>query len=67
MENKLTEEDKQKFIQFLNMVAQHAKFTHSTQELIEYFKLLTHMQKVMLPKIDANIFEVKKVIEAPKE
>lgn len=65
-ELKFNEEDKKKFIDFLNMIAKHAKFEMNTQELIEYFKLLSHMQTKMLPKIDANILEIKRIVE-PKE
>ena len=61
-----SEEDKQKVIEFLNMVAKHAKFEMNTTELIQYFKLLSHMQVKILPKIEANILEIKKVIE-PQE
>lgn len=62
-ENKFNEQDKQKFIEFLNMVAKNAQFNVNTTELINYFKLLQHMQTQILPKIDANILEVKKVVE----
>jgi glutamate synthase domain-containing protein 3 len=58
-----TEEDKQKVTQYLNMVAKHAKFELNTQELIEYFKLLSHMQQKIMPKLDANILEITKVVE----
>lgn len=58
-----TEDDKKAFIDFLNMVAKNAKFELSTQEIITYFKLLSHMQQQILPKIDANILEIKKVVE----
>jgi len=61
MQNSFTEEDKQKFIDFLNSVAIHAEFKLKTKELCDYFKLLAHMQQVMLRKIDANILEVKNV------
>lgn len=61
MQNSFNEDDKQKFIDFLNSVANHAKFNIDTQQLCDYFKLLAHMQQVMLPKIDANILEVKSV------
>lgn len=66
MDKFFTEDDKAKFINFLNMVAKHGRFDLSTPELIEYFKLLSHMQKVMIPKLDANILEILKVVE-PKE
>lgn len=63
----ITEEDKQKFIDFLNMVAKHAKFDMSTAELIAYFKLLSHMQGKLIPKLDANILELRRVIEAQSQ
>jgi hypothetical protein len=58
-----TEEDKQKVVQFLNMVAANADFKLNTSEVIAYFKLLSFMQQVLIPKIDANILEVKKITE----
>jgi len=64
MKDKFTEDDKQKFIDFLNMVADHAEFKVKTKELVQYFKLLAHMQQAILPKINANILEVLKVVEA---
>lgn len=67
MKNSFTEEDKQKLIDFLNMVAKHATFNLKTTEIIEYFKLLSFMQQVMLSKVNDNILEVKRVVEAEKE
>ena len=66
-EMSFTEEDKQKVIKYLNMVATHAKFDLKTNELIEYFNLLACMQKEILPKLNANILEVKKVVEAQED
>ena len=66
MEMRFNEEDKQKIIEFLNMVAKNAKFEFNTAEIITYFKLLSHMQSKILPKIDANIMEVKRVVEDVK-
>ena len=60
------EEDKKKVVQYLNLVAKHAKFNVDTTELIEYFKLLNWMQVALLPKIEANYFEIKRYVE-PKE
>lgn len=60
------EEDREKVIEFLNMVAKHAKFEMNTVEIVQYFKLLSHMQQKLLPKITENIMEVKRVIQ-PKE
>jgi len=61
---KFTEEDKEKVVEFLNLVAKHAKFKLETSELIKYFKALAHMQQTILPKINANILEVVKVVES---
>lgn len=65
--NYFQEEDKEKFIEFLNMVSKHSKFEMSTTDLIKYFHLLSHMQKVVLPKLDANILEIRRVVEAEKK
>ncbi len=64
MEDKLrfSEKDKDLFVEFLNMVAEKAEFNFKTKEVIKYFKLLSFMQQEMLPKINANIFEIKRVI-----
>lgn len=67
MDKFFTEDDKAKLIQYLNMVAKHGRFDLNTPELIEYFKLLSHMQKVIVPKLDANILEVLKVVEPKPE
>jgi hypothetical protein len=64
MPGKFKEEDKEKVIEFLNLVAKHAKFNMDTAEIINYFKLLSFMQKELLPKINANILEIVKVVEA---
>lgn len=58
-----TEDDKKKVIDFLNMVSECSEFKMNTNQVISYFKLLSHMQQKILPKIDANILEVKRVIE----
>jgi hypothetical protein len=60
-------EDKQKVIEYLNFVAKKATFEMNTQEVIEYFKMLSFMQQTLLQKVDANILEVSKVVEQPKE
>jgi len=62
--NAFTEEDQNKVIDFLNMIAVNAKFNLGTKELIQYFGLLSHMQKVILPKIQGHILEVKAVKRA---
>ena len=61
MEMKFNEEDKQKLIDFLIMVADKAIFNLNTSEIINYFQLIQHMQRTILPKINANILEIRKV------
>jgi len=61
------EEDKEKVIKFLNLVALKAKFTMDTKEIIEYFNLLSYMQKDLLPKMDSNIMEITKVTEPEQD
>ena len=63
MENSFKDEDRQKLIDFLNFIASKAEFKMSTQEVIKYFGLLNHIQKVILPKINDHILEIKKVVE----
>ena len=68
MDKKFNEEDKQKFIDFLNFIAERAEFNKwKTEDSVKHFKLLAHMQQVILPKIDANIFEITKVVEPKKD
>ena len=66
-EGKFSEEDKEKFVEFLNLIHKNAKFEFTQQELISYFTALSHMQKSILPKINANILEVIAVHEEEKK
>lgn len=64
--NKFTEDDKNKVVEFLNFIAKNAKFGDvDTKFCIEYFKLLNFMQTSILKKIDANILEIKAVTHNP--
>lgn len=63
MENKFNEEDVKKVIEFLNVVASKAKFEMNTQDVIKYFGLLSHMQKSIVPKLQANVLEIVDVHE----
>ncbi len=64
MKDKFTEEDKKRVVQFLNLIAEKARLDLNTQEVILYYGLLSYMQKDLIPKIDSNILEVVKVVEA---
>jgi hypothetical protein len=57
-----TKEDKEKFVEFLNTIASCAEFKVNTTQLIKYFKTLSYMQQKILPKIEANILEIVKVV-----
>lgn len=59
--NHFTEEDHKRVIDFLNTIGKHAKMNLSVQEICDFFKLLAHMQQVILPKINSHILEVKEV------
>jgi hypothetical protein len=68
MGNNFTEDDKKKLVDFLNTVASKASFKDmNVQDIIAFFKLLSHMQTVIIPKIDSNILEILRVVEASKE
>jgi len=68
MENKFKDEDKQKVIEFLNFVAQKATFNDlKVEDNIKFFRLLNYMQATLIPKIDANVLEIKQVINPPKK
>lgn len=65
---KFEEKDKEKVVEFLNFVAKKSVFKDmSTQDVISCFGLLNYMQKVILPKIDANIAEIIEVKEPVEE
>ena len=67
MKNKFNESDKDKIIDFLNIVADKAEFTLKTRDAIKYYHLLSYMQNELLPKVEDNILEVTRVIESKKE
>jgi hypothetical protein len=67
-EMNFNEEDKQKFIDFLNFVAKNAIFNNfKTADIINYYKLLNYMQIKILPKIDSHILEIKRIVETKSE
>ena len=66
--NKFTEEDKEKVIEFLNFIAKKAEFKDwKTTDSIAHFKLLAHMQQVVIPKIEANILEFNELIQDKRD
>jgi len=65
--NSFSEDDKQKFVDFLNMIAEKAEFSFKTEEVIQFYKLLAHMQQKILPKIHDNILEIKKIVDPNPE
>lgn len=61
MKDNFNEDDYKKITEFLNFVAKNAKFKVNTHEVIQYFGLLSHMQKEILPKVEKHILEVLEV------
>lgn len=59
--NTFSDSDKEKVIEFLNMIANKAEFNMNTSEVIKYFQLLSYMQNELLPKISDNVFEIVSV------
>ena len=67
LQNAFSKADYDKVIEFLNFIAKRAKFDKwTTQDSIDHFKLLAHMQQVVLPKIQNHIFEIEKITKANK-
>ncbi len=65
--NKFTQQDRDKFVEFLNFVYKRAIFNGITSEDSRiYTQMLAYMQKEVLPKIDANILEIKEVVSVPQ-
>ena len=68
MNHGFTEEDKNKLVELLNFIAKKATFDGwKTEDTIQHFKLLSYAQTVLIPKIEANILEIKQVIQLNKE
>jgi len=64
MEGNFNASDKEKLIEFLNMLGTKAKLNDlSIGESIKFYGLLSYIQKELLPKIESNILEVIQVTE----
>lgn len=63
MNNGFTDKDKDRVVDFLNFVSNHATFDIKTPEIIKYFQLLSFMQKELLPKINNHVLEIKSIKE----
>jgi hypothetical protein len=61
------EDDIKKVVDFLNAINKYASFNMNQQELIEYFKLLSHMQHTILPKMRDMLLEFKKLHKAEED
>lgn len=66
-----SEEDKEKLIDFLNFIAKHMtlgrKEDFGIEESLKFTRLLSFMQQVLLPKVNENILEVKRIVETQPE
>ena len=62
-----SEQDSEKIVEFLNFVAQKAKFQElEVKDAIRLTKLLNWFQTDLLPKIDAHKFEILSVKKVKK-
>lgn len=60
--NYFTEDDVKKVVDFLNFIATRASFKDwSTADTVTHFKLLQHMQLVVLSKMESHVLEVKSI------
>lgn len=63
-----TEKDKEKFVELLNFVAQHAEFNGlDIRKMLQFTKLLNWAQVDLLPKIDSHVFEILGIKQAAKD
>lgn len=69
MEKKyFNEKDTEKLVSLLNFIATNAEFNRlKVQDILAFTKLLNWCQVELLPKIEANIFEVKEIKQQKKE
>lgn len=66
MLNGFKEADINRFVDFLNFIANHAKFDGlSVKDQLEFVRLLNHQQQVVLTKMQELIFEEPK-LHTPK-
>lgn len=64
--NKFTDKDTENLVKLLNFVGEKARFELGAKDVIELFGLLAWAQQDLKKKIEANVFEVKNVYEAPE-
>lgn len=65
--NKFTEEDLDKAKKLVVIAAQEASYTGKLQEMGALIGLVNWAQKTLIPKIESNILEVKKVTQTKKK
>lgn len=61
--NKFTEEDLAKAKKLVLIAAQEASYSGKLNEMAALINLVNWAQKELVPKIESNILEVKKVIQ----
>lgn len=66
MENKFNDKDIENFVKLLNFVSDKGKFEVNVSEVISFYKLLAWAQTDLKKKLEANVFEITRVVEAPK-
>ena len=61
-----SERDSDNLIKLLNFMNDHATFTLTNKQAIEWYGYLAWAQKDLLPKIQAHVLEIGKVKEVEK-
>ena len=63
-QHNFTDEDIRKATELINFISDKAEFTLNQKEIIEHFQRLAWFQQQLIPKMEANILEVKRVTKA---
>ena len=62
-----SEKDAEKLVGLLNFIGTNAKFKElDVKQVIEFYRILNWAQTELLPKVQANIFEIQEVKQMKK-
>ena len=67
MENMFTAEDVKKLKRFMDLIGANAEMTVKIGPMMESSNLIGYIMRDLIPKIEANILEIKQVVEPSPE
>ena len=67
MGNKFTDKDASRLAKILGRVVADAKFELGVNEFVEFFNELDWASKELIPKIQAHVFEINQIKQAPEQ